>query len=95
MSATTIAPSIQSATQSLRCHTGHELKRFLVRIIFCLFAEDNGIFPQKAFELFIRDRTADDGSDLGACSDRSTSVSFPAMEGRLKFLTLIPTALVS
>ena len=46
-------------------YTGHELKRFLVRILFCLFAEDNGIFPQKGFELFIRDRTADDGSDLG------------------------------
>jgi hypothetical protein len=46
-------------------YTGHELKRFLVRILFCLFSEDNGIFPQKAFELFIRDRTAEDGSDLG------------------------------
>ena len=34
-------------------YTGHELKRFLVRILFCLFAEDNGIFPQKAFELFL------------------------------------------
>ena len=47
-------------------YTGHELKRFLVRILFCLFSEDNGIFPQKAFELFIRDRTAEDGSDLGS-----------------------------
>ena len=37
-------------------YTGHELKRFLVRILFCLFAEDNGIFPPKAFELFLRDR---------------------------------------
>jgi hypothetical protein len=46
-------------------YTGHELKRFLVRILFCLFAEDNGIFPQKAFELFLLDRTAEDGSDLG------------------------------
>ena len=46
-------------------YIGHELKRFLVRILFCLFAEDNGIFPQKAFELFLRDRTAEDGSDLG------------------------------
>ena len=46
-------------------YTGHELKRFLVRILFCLFSEDNGIFPQKAFELFLRDRTAGDGSDLG------------------------------
>ena len=47
-------------------YTGHELKRFLVRILFCLFAEDNGIFPQKGFELFLRDRTAEDGSDLGS-----------------------------
>ena len=47
-------------------YTGHELKRFLVRILFCLFAEDNGIFPPKAFELFLRDRTAEDGSDLGS-----------------------------
>ena len=46
-------------------YSGHELKRFLVRILFCLFAEDTGIFPQKAFELFILDHTADDGSDLG------------------------------
>ena len=67
-------PANLEATQ-LMCHlhdalerggyTGHELKRFLVRILFCLFAEDNGIFPQKAFELLICDRTAEDGSDLG------------------------------
>jgi hypothetical protein len=67
-------PANLEATQ-LMCHlhdalqaggyTGHELKRFLVRILFCLFAEDNGIFPQKAFELFLLDRTAQDGSDLG------------------------------
>jgi restriction-modification enzyme MmeI-like protein len=47
-------------------YRGHELKRFLVRLLFCFFAEDTGIFPQKSFELFIRDRTASDGSDMGA-----------------------------
>ena len=57
--ATCTTPWRQAATP------GHELKRFLVRILFCLFAEDNGIFPPKAFELFLRDRTAEDGSDLG------------------------------
>jgi len=46
-------------------YTGHDLKRFLVRILFCLFAEDNGIFPPKAFELFIQYRTAEDGTNLG------------------------------
>jgi hypothetical protein len=51
-------------------YTGHELKRFLVRVLFCLFAEDTGIFPAKAFELFLRDRTAEDGSDLGLWLDQ-------------------------
>jgi hypothetical protein len=51
-------------------YTGHGLKRFLVRILFCLFAEDTGIFPQKAFELLILDHTREDGSDLGALLER-------------------------
>ncbi|MCX6905575.1 MAG: class I SAM-dependent DNA methyltransferase, partial [Verrucomicrobia bacterium] len=46
-------------------YTGHDLKRFLVRILFCLFADDTGIFPPRAFELWLEDRTAADGSDLG------------------------------
>jgi hypothetical protein len=44
---------------------GHELKQFLVRLLFCLFAEDNGIFPTRAFQLYIEDHTAADGSDVG------------------------------
>ena len=46
-------------------HGGHELERLLVRILFCLFAEDNGIFGPEAFTSFIRTRTRPDGSDLG------------------------------
>jgi hypothetical protein len=46
-------------------HAGHELKQFLVRLLFCLFGEDNGIFPTRAFQLYIEDHTAADGSDLG------------------------------
>ena len=45
--------------------TGHELERLLVRVLFCLFAEDTGIFPPDAFTQFIRSRTREDGSDLG------------------------------
>ena len=44
---------------------GHELKQFLVRLLFCLFAEDNGIFPTRQFQLYIEDHTTPDGSDLG------------------------------
>ena len=45
---------------------GHDLERFLVRIVFCLFADDTGIFePRDIFFDFVQDRTRDDGSDLG------------------------------
>ncbi len=47
-------------------YTGHELERFLVRILFCLFAEDTGIFTRASFQLFLENHSADDGSDLGA-----------------------------
>ena len=44
----------------------HDLERFLVRIVFCLFADDTGIFePRDIFFDFIEGRTRDDGSDLG------------------------------
>jgi hypothetical protein len=43
----------------------HDLERFLVRILFCLFAQDTGIFERESFRLYIEDRTKADGSDLG------------------------------
>lgn len=47
-------------------YTGHELERFLVRILFCLFADDTGIFERNAFALYLQNHTKADGSDLGA-----------------------------
>lgn len=47
-------------------YTGHHLERFLVRVLFCLFAEDTGLFNREAFRLYLENRTAEDGSDLGA-----------------------------
>lgn len=46
-------------------YAGHDLERFLVRILFCLFAEDTGIFDRESFRLYVENRTAQDGSDLG------------------------------
>jgi hypothetical protein len=43
----------------------HDLERLLVRVLFCLFAEDTLIFAPDAFTQFIRERTQEDGSDLG------------------------------
>jgi hypothetical protein len=47
-------------------YEGHALEVLLVRLLFCLFAEDTGIFqPASAFRAWIEERTAADGSDLG------------------------------
>jgi len=46
---------------------GHALELLLVRLLFGLFADDTGIFqPAQALRTFIEERTAEDGSDLGA-----------------------------
>lgn len=44
---------------------GHALEVLLVRLLFCLFAEDTGIFPRNAFHELIAQRTSVDGADLG------------------------------
>ena len=47
-------------------YDGRDLELFLVRTVFCLFADDTGIFePRDIFLQFIEERTAADGSDLG------------------------------
>lgn len=45
-------------------YTGHALERTLVRLLFCLFAEDSGIFEPGAFTALV-ERTRADGRDLG------------------------------
>ena len=61
------SPSWTTSTTRLEAggYAGHDLERFLVRILFCLFAQCTGIFEREAFRLFIEDRTKPDGSDLG------------------------------
>lgn len=47
-------------------YVGHDLERFLVRTVFCLFADDTGIFePRDLFLDFLESRTREDGSDVG------------------------------
>ncbi len=47
-------------------YDGHPLQVLLVRLLFCLFADDTGIFqPAQALRQFIEERTSEDGSDLG------------------------------
>ncbi|WMJ09390.1 DNA methyltransferase [Nitrosomonas sp. sh817] len=43
-----------------------DLEVYLVRLLFCLFAEDTGIFERTQFTEFISQQTREDGSDLAS-----------------------------
>lgn len=47
-------------------YEGHDLEVLLVRLLFCLFAEDTTLFePRGSFRDFLENCTREDGSDLG------------------------------
>jgi len=43
----------------------HPLRIFIVRVLFLLFGDDTGLWPRQQFADLLRNRTAEDGSDLG------------------------------
>jgi hypothetical protein len=45
-------------------YTGHALEVYLVRLLFCLFADDTHIFERTQFQDYIDRHTKTDGSDL-------------------------------
>lgn len=47
-------------------YTGHDLEVLLVRLVFCLFADDSGIFEKSQMHEYVLNRTNEDGSDLGS-----------------------------
>lgn len=46
-------------------YEGHDLEVLLVRLLFCLFADDTGIFEKNLFREYIEEETHEDGSNLG------------------------------
>ena len=46
-------------------YSGHELEVLLMRLLFCMFADDTGIYEKNIFTDYIRDKTSEDGSDVG------------------------------
>lgn len=50
-------------------YRGHDLEVFLIRLVYCLFADDTGIFPRDHFRVFLEERTNENGSDTGAMLD--------------------------
>ncbi len=45
-------------------YSWHDLEVYLVRLLFCLLAEDTTIFEKRQFQDYIETRTAEDGSGL-------------------------------
>lgn len=46
-------------------YPSHDTRVLLVRLLYCLFADDTGVWAHRLFEDFIDVKTAADGSDLG------------------------------
>jgi hypothetical protein len=67
-------------------YKGHQLELFLVRLMFCFFADDTGIFQKDQFSDYIEIRTREDGSDVGqAIAEIFRTLNTPG-EKRLKNL---------
>lgn len=47
-------------------YAGHDLEVLLVRLVFCMFADDSGIFDYQTLSEYIEYHTNDDGTDLGS-----------------------------
>jgi hypothetical protein len=53
-------------------YTGHDLEQFLVRIVFCLFADDTGIFePKDLLHDILENTCRPDGQDTGTTLARA------------------------
>ena len=82
--------NVQAAERMGRLHDalkaagfdGHALEVLLVRLLFCLFADDTGIFPRQGFHELFSQRTREDGSDLGMWIGRIFQVLSTAPEKR-------------
>ncbi|WP_396212829.1 class I SAM-dependent DNA methyltransferase [Flavobacterium sp.] len=67
-------------------YEGHPLEVYLVRILFCLFAEDTTIFEKQQLQDYIENRTAEDGSDLASKLQELFQVLNTAKDKRFKNL---------
>lgn len=67
-------------------YDGHELEVYLVRLLFCLFAEDTSIFERRQFQDLIEQRTSEDGADLAGWLCGLFQVLNTPREKRLKKL---------
>jgi len=88
------AANIKAAEQLGKLHDqlkatgydGHPLEVLLVRLLFCLFADDTGIFEKNQFRDYLEQRTSEDGADLGMHLEQFFQVLNTPSDKRLKTL---------
>ena len=66
-------------------YSGHELEVYLVRLLFCLFADDTGVFEKSTFYNYIKTSNPD-GSDLSGRLSMLFSTLDTPTEKRMKTL---------
>jgi hypothetical protein len=67
-------------------YTGHDLELYLVRLLFCLFADDTNIFEKGILYDYLDLKTNEDGSDLARAIAELFQVLNTAPENRFKNL---------
>lgn len=55
-------------------YRGHQLEVYLVRLLFCLYGEDTGLFDDKMTFTALLNQTREDGFDLGAILQKTFEV---------------------
>lgn len=68
-------------------YEGHSLELYLVRLLFCMFADDTTIFNKNTFYDYILTRTTEDGSDLSPTISQIFDILNTPPEKRLKNLS--------
>jgi hypothetical protein len=79
------AEKMASLHGALKSHgyRGDDLQAYTARLLFCLFADDTGIFPQDSFYRYI-EATREDGSDLNALlAELFMALDEPPGQGRV------------
>lgn len=65
-------------------YDGHSLELYLVRLLFCLFADDTTIFNKNIFYEYVRNHSSEDGANLASVINEIFEILNTPKEKRLK-----------
>ena len=65
-------------------YDGHHLELYLVRLLFCLFADDSTIFNKNIFYEYVRNHSSEDGANLASVINEVFEILNTPPEKRLK-----------